>query len=207
MKTLVKKWMVLVLLAGALSFLQTACADEVANPVTQLQTLIDSMQKDVAAQHYTLQKNPDQLYSLVKKNIMPDMAVDRMSAMALGPKWRTATPAQRTEFVDQFSLMLTRAYASALLKVNEYTITIFPLRGDEWKTADNLALPGSIAQTGGGQASSVTYYVVREGNRWKIYDFAVEGVSIMNNFHTQLQSFPTMDAVLKRIKQVNSESL
>jgi phospholipid transport system substrate-binding protein len=195
-----------VLVLCAIGF-NMAMADDVENPVTQLQTLVNTMQQDVAVHHASLQNNPDQMYQLVQKNLMPAMAVDRMSATALGPKWRTATAEQKQEFITQFSLMLTRAYVSGLLKVNNYTIVINPLRTDAWKTATILALPGVITNKANGESSGVTYYMVRSGNEWKVYDFAVEGVSIMQNFQSQLQSFSTIAAVITRIKEVNAGSV
>ncbi len=192
------------LVVCAIGLTSVALADTVQNPVVEVQSLVDTMQKDVASQKASLQNNPDQMYQLVQKILMPAMAVNRMSANALGPKWRTATKAQQQEFIQQFSLMLTRAYVSALLKVNDYTIVINPLRGNNWQQANTVALPGVITNKGNGQSSTVTYYMVRQGDNWKVYDFAVEGVSIMQNFQAQLQSFPTIDAVIARIKQVNA---
>ena len=203
-RQLVKWGFFVVLLA---SFLPGAFAGQLQNPVTELQTLVNSLQQDVAANHLSLQKNPDQMYQLVQKNLMPVMAVDRMSATAMGPKWRTATAQQKQEFIQQFSLMLTRTYVSALLKVNNYSIVINPLRNDSWQQMQALALPGVITNKANGESSTVTYYVVRNGDSWQIYDFAVEGVSIMQNFQSQLQSFSTVDAVIARLKQVNASQL
>jgi len=192
------------LLCCANSFAQLPPSPTLQNPVTELQTIVNQTQQAVQTERDSISNNPDQLNQLVRKNLLPYMAIDRMAATALGPKWSTATPQQKTDFIEQFTYMLTRAYASALLKADQYQVVIYPLRTNSWQTATQMTLPGTVTASGTGESSSVTYYVVRVGNNWKIYDFALEGVSVMQNFQAQLQGFPTMDTVLKRIQQVNA---
>ena len=186
-------------------FANSVFADQVQDPVQQLKHMLSQIEKDVSGKQSDLQSNPEQIYQIVQKDLMPYMAMDRLSGMALGPKWSHASKAQRDAFVRQFSRMLTRAYTGALLKVTEYHIVINPLRDNAWKTATQLSVSGNVVPKSGGEPTAVTYYLVRQGNAWLIYDFAVQGISIMRNFQTQFQGFADIAAVIARIQEVNEE--
>lgn len=179
-------------------------ATPIENPVKLLNTTVIKLQTELNHQHATLAKSPKKLYQVVKSVILPIVDIQKMAGLTLGPKWRQATPAQQKQFIDQFGLLLTRTYSKALLSVAEYKIQISPLRGEGWKTQKYVAVHGTVRPSSGGSPSSVTYYLVREGNTWKIYDFAVEGVSFVQNFHSQFQGFASMAALLKKLDQVNS---
>lgn len=181
-----------------------AAASTVQNPVTDLQSTINKLQNEISSQHASLTKSPAKLYAVMKDTLIPMVAVDRMAAMTLGPKWRTATAEQKKDFVAEFSKLLTRTYARSLLQVNNYIITIFPLRGDRWKTASQLAIRGKLAAKGSQQSSAVTYYVERNGSDWKIYDFAVEGVSFVKNFQAQFQSYANISDLIAKLTKLNA---
>ncbi|MDF2529587.1 MAG: toluene tolerance, Ttg2 family protein [Gammaproteobacteria bacterium] len=188
------------LLVGA----QTALADTVQNPVTMIQNTVGKLQTEIAQQKDALAQNPQQLYQLVKTVVMPDVDVNQMAAMTLGPKWRSATPAEKQEFIDKFGLLLTKTYTNALLTVTDYTVVVYPMRGNDWQTEQNVSVSGTVTPKNGGQSSAVTYYLERSGNSWKIYDMAVEGVSFMKNFQSQFQSFANMQDLLARLTQLNN---
>jgi phospholipid transport system substrate-binding protein len=176
----------------------------VQNPATMIQNTVGNLQTQIDQQKVTLAQDPQKLYQLVKTVVMPEVDVNEMAAMTLGPKWRTATPAQRQQFIDEFGFLLTKTYTNALLTVTDYNVVVYPLRDNSWQTAQNVTVNGTVAPKNGGQTSAVTYYLERSGNGWKIYDMAVEGVSFMKNFQSQFQSFQDMPTLLARLAELNS---
>jgi phospholipid transport system substrate-binding protein len=176
----------------------------VQNPATMIQNTVGTLQTQIDQQKATLAQDPQKLYQLVKTVVMPEVDVNEMAAMTLGPKWRTATPAQRQQFIDEFGFLLTKTYTNALLTVTDYNVVVYPLRDNSWQTAQNVTVNGTVAPKNGGQTSAVTYYLERSGNGWKIYDMAVEGVSFMKNFQSQFQSFQDMPTLLARLAELNS---
>ena len=66
--------------------------------------------------------------ALVDKVIMPNVNFRRMTAAAVGPAWRQATPAQQQRLQDEFKTLLVRTYAGALSQAKDQTVTIKPLR-------------------------------------------------------------------------------
>ena len=68
------------------------------------------------------------IIALVDKTVMPNVNFRRMTAAAVGPGWRQATPEQRKRLQDEFKTLLVRTYAGALSQVNDQTIQVKPLR-------------------------------------------------------------------------------
>src|SRR4051812_4042672 len=68
------------------------------------------------------------IMSVVDAKIMPNVNFQRMTASAVGPAWREATPEQRKRLQDEFKLLLVRTYSGALSQVSDETISMKPLR-------------------------------------------------------------------------------
>ena len=151
----------------------------------------------------SFKKNPDALYKVVHKMVLPDIAINSIAGTVIGRKWRTATTAEKNAFIDEFGKVLVRAYASSLLKVSDYEIKFRPVRGTTWQKSQHFSIFAKIVNKETGDSSNATFYLQRSGNSWKIYDLAVEGVSIVKNFRAQFQSFDNMDALLSRLNAVN----
>ena len=66
--------------------------------------------------------------TVVDARIMPHLNFRRMTASAVGPAWRQATPEQQARLQDEFKALLIRTYAGALSQVKEQTIQVKPLR-------------------------------------------------------------------------------
>jgi phospholipid transport system substrate-binding protein len=178
-------------------------AGAIQSPTLMIQNTIGNLQQKLRTEHATLADSPAKLYHVIKTTLMAHVAVRQMAAMALGIKWRNATEAQRTKFIDQFGLLLTRTYASALLQVVSYDMKVFPIRGN-WHKAQYVAVHGTVAPNSGAKPVDVTYYLERAKNQWFIYDFAVEGVSFVKNYQSQFQSISLNDLIAK-IEVLNKE--
>ena len=183
-----------------------AIADEsaVVDPVNLIQTTVTTLQQQIQEAGPGLANNPQKLYGIIKQTVMPIVNIDQMSGLALGPKWRQATPAQQQQFEDAFGLLLTRAYANALITVTNYKMTLNPMRGNAWKTQQYVAVTGQVTSLTTSQSSHLTYYLERSGNSWQIYDLAVEGVSFLKNYQTQFASISDMPTLLNKLQQLNA---
>ena len=173
------------------------------NPSVLLKTTVVHLQREINHDRASLASSPKKLFALVKKVVLPIVDIQRMAGITLGKKWRDATKTQQQQFIDQFGLMLTKTYSKALLAAAQYDITIYPMRGNGWKNQQYVAVQGMVKPANGGSPSRVTYYLVRSGASWKIYDFAVEGVSFVQNFQRQFAKYTSLPPLLKQIEQVN----
>jgi len=86
--------------------------------------VLDSVRSDKAIQAGDINK----VIALVDKVVMPNVNFRRMTAAAVGPGWRQASPEQQKRLQEEFKVLLVRTYAGALAQVSDQTIVIKPLR-------------------------------------------------------------------------------
>lgn len=174
------------------------------SPTTQLQTVANKMISQ-------LESNKSQLNSLsvirriVNQVLIPNIDLNRMSASVVGRYWRTATPAQKSEFMSEFSYLVTTTYASALSSYNHDKVTFQPSREN---AANQTTRVHSIIIRANGQRIPIVYDVTLHGNSWKVYDFSIEHISMVQSYRSQfahvLQS-GGMPALLARLKSHNQK--
>jgi phospholipid transport system substrate-binding protein len=71
---------------------------------------------------------------LIERRIVPVFDFQRMTRLALGRTWRTASAAQQEALVAQFKTLLVRTYSSALLDYRDQPIDYKPLRAAAGET-------------------------------------------------------------------------
>jgi phospholipid transport system substrate-binding protein len=142
--------------------------------------LQDLVKNDPSLRAGDLQKTS----AVVDTKIMPHLNFQRMTASAVGPAWRTATPEQQAKLIQEFKLLLIRTYAGALSQVSDLTINVKPLRGS---LDDNEVLVRSEIK-GKGEAIQLDYRLERtsgNGSGWKIYNLNVLGVWLVETYRSQ----------------------
>jgi len=124
------------------------------------------------------------IVTLVDTRIMPNVNFQRMTASAIGPAWRSATPEQKTKLQDEFKILLVRTYAGALSQVSDQTIHVKPMRGG---TDDNEVIVRTEVK-GSGDPIQLEYRMEKtagQGAGWKIYDLNVLGVWLVQTYKSQ----------------------
>lgn len=122
--------------------------------------------------------------ALVDKTVMPNVNFRRMTAAAVGPGWRQATPEQQKRLQEEFKTLLVRTYAGALAQVNDQTIQVKPLRADP---ADKDVLVRTEI-VGRGDPIQLDYRLEKtpgDGAGWKIYNLNVLGVWLVETYRGQ----------------------
>lgn len=161
----------LVLLAGAGGW-SAAPAQTVISPdalVRQISTeVIDSVKADKEIQAGSLTR----IIALVDAKVMPHVNFQRMTAIAVGRAWRTATPEQQRRLLEEFKTLLVRTYAGALTQVKDQTVQLKPLRAG----ADDPEVVVRTEVKGKGDPIQLDYRLEKTPAGWKIYDVNVLGV-------------------------------
>ena len=67
---------------------------------------------------------------LIETKLTPHFDIDRMTALAAGRAYRTATPEQKKRLGEEFKTLLIRTYSRALNQYRDQTIDYKPLRAD-----------------------------------------------------------------------------
>lgn len=194
------------LLAGFAAFVMvgTAAADDIAPDVLVKNTatdVLDIIKKDKDIQSGDMRK----ITSLAEEKILPHFDFERMSRMVLGKHWGRATKEQQQQFVNEFRSLLIRTYASALTKYRNQTIEYKPLRAQPTDT--EVTVKTQIVQPGG-QPLPIDYSLVKRETGWKVYDVAIEGVSLVTNYRGQFSTEVKqsgMDGLIQRLAEKNKQ--
>jgi len=126
----------------------------------------------------------DKIMLLVDSKIMPNVNFQRMTASAVGPAWRQATPEQKKRLQDEFKTLLVRTYAGALDQVSNQTVSVRPFRG----SPDDKDVLVRTEIRGGGDPVQLDYRLEKtpgEGSGWKVYNLNVLGVWLVDTYRTQ----------------------
>ena len=121
---------------------------------------------------------------LVDKIVMPNVNFRRMTAAAVGPAWRQASPEQQQRLQDEFKTLLVRTYSGALAQIGEQTITVRPLRA---LPEDKDVLVRTEVR-GRGDPVQLDYRLEKTpgvGAGWKIYNLNVLGVWLVETYRSQ----------------------
>ncbi len=70
------------------------------------------------------------LSDLVDATVMPHVNFQRMTALSVGRNWRSASPEQQKQLMNEFRVLLLRTYSGALSSVKDQSIRMKPLRAD-----------------------------------------------------------------------------
>lgn len=121
---------------------------------------------------------------LVDSQLMPHVNFRRMTALATGPAWRSATPEQQKRLQDEFKTLLVRTYAGALSQITDQVVVVKPLRRGQ----DDKNLVVNTEVRGKGDPIQLDYRLektVGQGAGWMIFDLNVLGVWLVENYRNQ----------------------
>ena len=107
---------------------------------------------------------------------------DEMSRLLLGQTWADASPQEQQDFVVLFTNLLQGAYLNT---IGNYPLATITFQGE--------TISGSYAQVQSRMAAgkgevAIEYRLLEHDGRWAVYDIAVDGVSLISNYRSQLAS-------------------
>jgi phospholipid transport system substrate-binding protein len=124
----------------------------------------------------------NKIIALVDTKIMPNVNFARMTASAVGPGWRQATPEQQKHLQEEFKTLLVRTYSGALAQVSDQTITVKPLR----MGADDKEVIVKTEIRGKSDPIQLDYRLEKAADGgWKIYNLNVMGVWLVETYRSQ----------------------
>ncbi len=176
------------------------------DPLQLVQQVSEQVLARLKAEHALLKQQPERIYALIEKQVLPHFDFLSMSAWVLGKYWRRASKEQKLRFIQAFRTLLVRTYGTALLDYTDQEIRFLPLRDDP---ANGDVTVRSEVRQPGGKSIAINYRLHRRNGVWKVYDVSVDGVSLVANYRT---SFATeirqqgLDALIERLEQRNREA-
>ncbi|MFT4269041.1 MAG: ABC transporter substrate-binding protein [Xenophilus sp.] len=178
------RWAVagLLALAAAVGARPALAADE--SPDALVRRLSTEVLESIKADSSIRAGDVDKIMKLVDSQIMPNVNFQRMTAAAVGPAWRQATPEQKQRLQDEFKQLLVRTYAGALDQVSDQTVSIKPFRG----SADDQEVLVRSEVRGHGDPVQLDYRLEKtpgQGYGWKVFNLNVMGVWLVDTYRTQ----------------------
>ena len=194
-------WLLLAVLLLGLS--RTAMAEQ--GPVEVLQTMTDTL-LDIVREDPEVIHDEGRLRVIANEVIFSRVDFDTLSRWVLGKYWRTASPQQRAAFIAEFREMILRSYLRSVSAYRDNAVRFLPLRGERQQ---GLAVVNAEIDQPGGPVAHVTFRMRRVSEEWKIYDVAVEGISLVathrTSFSQQIRS-DGMDSLIARLHARNTDS-
>jgi phospholipid transport system substrate-binding protein len=170
------------LLATSFAVLPAHAADEAPDALVKRLSadVLETIKSDKSLQGGDVNK----IIALVDSKIMPNVNFQRMTASAVGPGWRQATPEQQKKLQDEFKTLLVRTYSGALAQVSDQEISVKPLRS----AAEDKEVLVRTEVKGRGDPIQLDYRLEKtpgDGAGWKIYNLNVLGVWLVETYRSQ----------------------
>ncbi|HRQ04668.1 MAG TPA: ABC transporter substrate-binding protein [Nitrosomonas halophila] len=128
----------------------------------------------------------DRILSLVREKILPHFNFTRMTQLAMGRNWRTATNEQKKELVREFRTLLVRTYSNSLTNYRDEVIEVSPTKV---KPEDTRAVVrAQVIQGRGRQSIPIDYSMEKTSDNWKVYDVTISGVSLVTNYRSSFNT-------------------
>ncbi len=181
------------------------------DPVTLLQQSIVETQKTLIKSKNELSKNPKELIQLIDTHVMPLLATNIIAQLLVGKeRWQTADKKEHRQFIAEITQMLAYSYAENIAQAGNYDIQIFPFSNNSWQGQRLIVVTGKIINLQNQSSSDLSIKMLNEAGKdavakWKIYDLAVAGVSILDNFRAQFKNYKTLKDINLAIEKKNNE--
>jgi phospholipid transport system substrate-binding protein len=169
-------------------------------PQKLVETAARALLADLDANREAYRKDPGALQKMIDSRFLQHVDVQYASQQVLGAAWRTATPDQRTRFIDGFKQVMLNTYGTALLDFTADNLVIKPFRGDAAATS---ATVDTEIRRANGAAVAVSFILRKTGDAWKVWDVSIEGIRYVGAFRSDFGpevSQKGLDAVIARLE-------
>lgn len=197
---MIKRFMTAVL--GLLLVGATASAGAQASPVEVVRDTAERVLEQLRNDRARYQDDRA-LFGLVREEVFPHLDRERTAQWVLGANWRKATPAQRAQFVEEFSELLLRTYGTALRQYDSEKLNFLPVNAPEG--ANRVTVRTEIVRPDGPKVS-VDYRLTNRSGAWKVYDVVIENVSLVVTYRSEYAAIikrDGMDGLLKQLADRN----
>jgi phospholipid transport system substrate-binding protein len=124
--------------------------------------------------------DPTQRRTEIRTIALEAFDVTEAARRTLGPHWPKRTPAERQEFIGLFQGLLERGYLS---RIGEYGGESVQYVGE--RIEGEYATVRALIVTQKGTQVPVEARVLRQGDRWRMYDVLIENVSLIASYRSQ----------------------
>lgn len=143
--------------------------------------------------------NRQVISGIVHNVLLPHVELEAMSRSVVGKQyWSQATPEQKQQFKNAFTSLVIKTYSAPLASYNGETIDFKPMRA----SGGSRVQVESVISRKNGQKIPVNYRLVQSGGSWKVYDFSVEGISMISSYRSQFDSILQQQGMAGLLKKI-----
>ena len=150
--------------------------------------------------------NQKRVLELVDAKVLPHFNFTRMTRLAVGKHWRTATEQQKKSLESEFRNMLVRTYTKAFTLYKDVDVETKSLKVPA--DATEVTVKTMILRPGA-PPIPVNYEMEKTDAGWKAFDLSVEGVSLVathrGSFAEKVQQ-SGIDGLIKSLIELNKGS-
>lgn len=150
--------------------------------------------------------NQARIREVIEAKLLPNFDFERMTSLAMGRNWRTATPEQQKRLTDEFRTLLVRTYSGALNQYRNEKVDYKPLRSNP---ADTDVTVRTAVMKAGGAPIQIDYSMAKTPAGWKAYDVIVGGVSLVTNYRDEFNNTiqaSGIDGLVKQLADKNRDA-
>ena len=201
-----KRWITMgarFLLAGALGMLAGAALAQEA-PDALVKRVSEDVLQTIRSDPLVQAGNEARIRQVIESKLLPHFDFERMTALAMGRNWRSASPEQKKRLIDEFLTLLVRTYSGALNQYRDEKIDYKPLRTNP---GDSEVTVRTVVLKPGGSPVQIDYSMEKTPSGWKAYDVIVGGVSLVTNYRDEFAQQVQqggIDGLIKTLAAKNS---
>lgn len=147
--------------------------------------------------------NQAKIREVMESKLVPNFDFARMTALAMGRNWRSATPEQQKQLTDEFRSLLVRTYSGALANYRDNTMEYKPLR---MNPGDTEVVVRTEVKRPGQAPVQIDYNMEKVADGWKAYDVVVAGVSLVTTYRDEFNDKVKTSGVDGLIKALQSKN-
>lgn len=182
---------------------QTALANTGTAPDVLARTTTQEVLTLLKADKDIQDGNLKKVYQLVEAKILPNFDFNRMTQLAVGKHWSSATAQQKQALVSEFRNLLVRTYATSLTAFSNQSVDFKPFSMKP--SEDDVTVKSEVKQPGG-QAIPIDYSMYKTAFGWKVYDVSIDGVSLVTNYRASFSNTIRQSGVDGLIKLLSAQS-
>jgi len=198
----IASWM-FVLMLSIIPFMARA---DIQPPDELIKSTVREVLEVINQERRTTDAGQKKLLEFIDAKVLPHFNFERMTKLAVGRPWRSATPEQRKELVTEFRTLLVRTYSKAFtlykdISVETKSVTV-QANTDEVTVKTVINRPGA-------PPLPVNYEMEKTDSGWKAFDVSVEGISLVathrGSFAEKVQQ-SGIDGLIKSLAELNRPS-
>lgn len=176
---------------------------EVVAPDVLIKNTVDEVISIIKQDKDIQSGDPKKITDLVDAKVLPHFDFTRMTQLAVGKYWRTATPEQKQSLVTEFRNMLVRTYTKVFTVYRDQTIEVKP---PKMAADDTDVTVKTVISKPGSQPILVDYEMKKSDSGWKAFDISIDGVSMVmsyrGTFTSEIQA-NGIDGLIKTMSDKN----